>query len=413
MAVANAPQRQRKKALGLEFDVGLLLLAGALVLFGMMMVFSTTFDWSYSLSGFTSTTTVFLRQLRSLAVGAAVLFVFARVDYHYWRRWAVLAIGVTLALLIAVLFFGTRTFNATRSFASGSFQPGELAKLVIVLYLAIWLTSKSDKLKQFDYGLLPFAMIIGAVAGAILLEPDLSAAITVVLVGVTMYFLAGADILQMGLAGLLGGGAGFLVVQASDTGRSRLVDYLAGLEDLTKTDWHVQQALIAFIKGGWFGRGLGSSYQKFGFLPTPHTDSVFAIVGEEIGVIGCIAVIALFVGFVWRGLKIAREAQDDLGAVLAAGITCWIAYEALINVSVMVAILPFAGNALPFISYGGSSLVVMLAGVGLLLNISHQTHRREAEALPRRTRATFDYGRRNRRTRVSRAGRDASPATAD
>jgi cell division protein FtsW len=161
------------------------------------------------------------------------------------------------------------------------------------------------------------------------------------------------------------------------------------------------------VKGGWFGRGLGSSYQKFGFLPTPHTDSVFAIVGEEIGVIGCLALITLFVVFVWRGLKIASQAEDDLGALLAAGITCWIGFEALINVAVMVAILPFAGNALPFISYGGSSLVVTLAGVGLLLNVSHQT-RRQAEELPRRTRATFDYSRRHRRARVSRSGGRAS-----
>jgi cell division protein FtsW len=207
----------------------------------------------------------------------------------------------------------------------------------------------------------------------------------------------------MGLAGVLGGATGWVVMQASDTGRSRLVEYMAGLGDLTKTGWHVQQALIAFVKGGWFGRGLGSSYQKFGFLPTPHTDSVFAIVGEEIGVIGCLALIGLFVAFAWRGLRIASQAHDDLGALLAAGLTIWIAFEALVNMAVMVAVLPFAGNALPFISYGGSSLVVTLAGVGLLLNISHQTHQQDEE-LPRRTRASFDYSRRNRRARVSRTG---------
>ncbi|MBI3363012.1 MAG: cell division protein FtsW [Chloroflexi bacterium] len=403
MTVASAAQPQRKKALGLNFDVGLLLLVGWLTLFGMMMVFSTTFDWSYSLSDHTSTTVVFVRQLRSLAVGIIALFIFARVDYHYWRKWAVLAIVVTLGLLVAVLVVGGRNFGATRGFYNGSIQPSEIAKFMIVLYLAIWLTSKSDKLRQFSYGLVPFAIIVGAIAGAIMMEPDLSAALTVVLVGVTMYFLAGADLIQMALAAVLGGVGGWAVVQASSTGRNRLVEYVAGLQDLTKAGWHVQQALIAFVKGGWLGRGLGSSYQKFGFLPTPHTDSVFAIIGEEIGVVGCVAVIALFALLVWRGLKIAANAGDDLGAILAAGVTCWIAYEALINMAVMVAILPFAGNALPFISYGGSSLVASLAGVGLLLNISHQKYRQE-EDLPRRTRANFDYGRRDRRTRLSGAG---------
>ena len=189
---------------------------------------------------------------------------------------------------------------------------------------------------------------------------------------------------------------------SSATARARIAEYLAGLTNITETSGHVQQAIIAFINGGLFGRGLGESHQKFESLPTPHTDSVFAVVGEELGLVGCLCLIALFAVFVWRGSKIAVNAKDNLGAILAAGITTWIAFEALINIGVMVAALPFAGNALPFISYGGSSLVVMLAGVGLLLSISR--HDPEV-SIPRKTRAAFDYSRWNRRPRVPRAGR--------
>jgi cell division protein FtsW len=207
------------------------------------------------------------------------------------------------------------------------------------------------------------------------------------------------------------------VLQFYDTGRQRLADYLAGLQDLTQASWHVQQAAIAFVNGGIFGRGLGESHQKFGFLPTPHTDSIFAIVGEELGLLGCLLLIGLFVALAWRGFRIAAGARDQLGALLAAGIVCWVTLEALINIAVMVGVLPFAGNALPFISYGGSSLVVNLAAMGVLLSVSRREQ--QDESIPRKTRnsgllrrvlgqenarrdATHDISRRNRRGRVSR-----------
>ena len=152
-----------------------------------------------------------------------------------------------------------------------------------------------------------------------------------------------------------------------------------------QASWHIKQAAIAFVNGGGFGRGLGESHQKFGFLPTPHTDSIFAIIGEELGLIGCLFVIALFIVLVWRGFKIAAHAKDTLGALLAAGITCWVGLEALINVAVMVGAMPFAGNALPLVSYGGSNLVVTLIAMGILLNISR---RDESETIPRKTRHT-------------------------
>ena len=173
------------------------LVVGALVAFGLMMVYSTTFDWSYREFG--DPAVIFMRQLRWLGVGVVAMLVTARVPYHWWRRLSVLGMGGTLVGLVGVLVIGSMTFNAQRSFFNGSVQPSELAKLVVILYLAVWLDSKSDRLHELSYGLLPFGIIVGVVAGLILLQPDLSAAATVVIVAALMFFIAGADIVQMGL----------------------------------------------------------------------------------------------------------------------------------------------------------------------------------------------------------------------
>jgi cell division protein FtsW len=406
----------RKKIFGLPFDGMLIVVVGALVGFGLLMVYSTTFDWSYR--AYDDAAFIFLRQVSWLGLGAVAMTVTALMPYRWWPRLAVLLMGVTLAALILVLLVGTTRFNAQRSFFNGSVQPSELAKFVTILYLAVWLDSKSDRLHQLGYGIGPFGVIVGVIAALILAQPDLSAAATIVIIAAIMFFIGGADIVQMMIVAVAGTATAFGVLQFYDTGRQRLADYLAGLQDLTQASWHVQQAAIAFVNGGIFGRGLGESHQKFGFLPTPHTDSIFAIVGEELGLLGCLLLIGLFVALAWRGFRVAAGARDQLGALLAAGIVCWVTLEALINIAVMVGVLPFAGNALPFISYGGSSLVVNLAAMGVLLSVSRREQ--QDEAIPRKTRnsgllrrvlgqenarrdATHDFSRRNRRGRVSRA----------
>ncbi len=423
MTTAELPQTEtpaRPKTLGLPFDTLLLVVVGALVAFGLMMVYSTTFDWSYQ--EFRNPNTIFLRQLQWLGVGAAAMLVTARVRYHWWRRVAVLLLVGTLIALIGVLLFGSNAFGAQRSFFRGSVQPSELAKFVTIVYLAVWLDSKGDKIRAMGYGIVPFGVIVGLMAGMILLQPDLSAAATIVIVATLMFFVAGADLVQLALVGVLGTFTAWAVLQVSETGRQRLADYIAGLQDIKEASWHVQQAAIAFVNGGWFGRGLGESRQKFFALPTPHTDSIFAVIGEELGLIGCVFVIALFVALVYRGFKIAAQARDPLGALLASGIVCWVGLEALINVAVMVGAMPFAGNALPFISYGGSNLVMMLAAMGVLISISRRdvsdrpTRKTRSAGLQREDSrwsamqkvvryAADDIGGRNGRGRVSRTGR--------
>lgn len=413
MTTTELPQtesRARKKALGLPFDTLLLVVVGALLAFGMMMVYSSTFDWSYRQFG--DPNTIFMRQVQWLGVGLVGMLVAARMRYAWWRRVALLLMLVTLGALVWVLLFGSSTFNAQRSFFRGSVQPSELAKFATIIYLAVWLDSKRDKIREMSYGILPFAIIVGVITGLILLQPDLSAAATIVLVATLMFFAAGADMFQLGLVSAMGSLTAWAVLQVSETGRQRLADYLKGVEDITNASWHVQQAAVAFVNGGWFGRGLGESRQKFLALPTPHTDSIFAVIGEELGLLGCLFVILLFVALIWRGFKIASQSRDSLGAILAAGIVCWVGLEALINIAVMVGAMPFAGNALPFISYGGSSLVVTLTAMGVLINISRRDVSDPLVRAPRKTLATGslndatpNLGGRDRRGRLSRVVR--------
>ncbi len=401
----EAKPRAKRNASGLGFDVMLVVAVSGLIIFGLMMVYSATFDWAYQ--SFGDPAAIFVRQIGWVVVGIVAAVVGSRLNYHHLRRFALPIMAATILALMLVLILGSFRFNAVRSFLGGSIQPSEVAKLATVIYLSVWLASKGDKIRDLSYGLVPFGIIVGSIAFLILMQPDLSATLTVLILAFVMFYLAGADIFQLG--GVIAVGSATiwgllqLPVSVAETGRQRLADYIAGLQDLTQSSWHMQQSAVAFVNGGLFGRGLGESHQKFGFLPTPHTDSIFAVIGEELGLIGCLVVIGLFAILIWRGFRIAQTAIDPLGSMLAFGITFWIALEALINVAVMVGALPFAGNPLPFISYGGSNLVTTLAAVGILLNISR---RNEAEPLTRKIRAkAIDLGRWNRGRGLSRPGR--------
>jgi len=283
---------------------------------------------------------------------------------------------------------------------------------VTVIYLSVWLFAKKDQLSNISFGLLPLAMILGLVGGLIFLQPDISAVITVIFLGGTMFFLAGGDLRQIGLLLVLALLFGLIVVQFSPTGALRIHDYFLGLQDPTEGSYHVRRSFEAFLRGGWFGLGIGNARTKLTGLPVPPTDSIFAVVGEETGVIGSICVVCVYVIILWRGFVIARRAPDDMGALLAAGLSLWIVFEAFINMAVMVGLLPFAGNALPLISAGGSNLIVTLSALGILLNIS-----RLAEKSREKNGSTFnaivDLRRRDRRRRISRPRRPAGHGLQD
>jgi cell division protein FtsW len=352
------------------FDMPLLVVVVALIVFGLLMLYSAS--WDFSLGAYGKPMYMFTHQVAYLGLGLVAATILAFFDYHYWRKLVVPALAATIFLLVAVLFVET-LFGATRSFFNGSAQPSELAKLVSILYLSVWLYAKKQFLQDISLGLIPLGVILGVVCGLIGLQPDLSAAVTVLMLGGLLFFLAGGDLKQISVLLVVAVFAAWLVSAFSVTGRERVIDFLSGIKDPLQASYHVRRSFEAIVNGGWFGVGLGQSRSKFTGLPVAPTDSVFAVVAEEFGLFGSIALISLYGFLVWRGLVIARRAPDMLGTLLASGLVIWIASEALINIAVMVGLLPFAGNALPFISAGGSNLVTTLSAIGIIFNISRQT----------------------------------------
>ncbi|HJW90117.1 MAG TPA: putative peptidoglycan glycosyltransferase FtsW [Anaerolineales bacterium] len=395
-----------RRSVNLGIDVPLLLTVITLIVFGLLMVYSASSDYSMMVLG-EAPTFMFTRQLMWLSLGIVTAIVLTWLDYHRWQKLAIPVMIVAILALVGVLFVNEVINNATRTILGGSGQPSELGKLVIIIYLAVWLYAKRDQLSVVSFGIVPLGAILGLMGGLIFLQPDLSAATTIFILGGILFFLAGGDLRQIALLLILGLVVGWMVFRFHPTGSQRVADYLVSLKDFTQAPLHLSRSLEALVKGGWIGVGIGRADTKLTGLPVPPTDSIFAVVAEETGLFGAASVIGLYVLLMWRGLKIAQKAPDGLGKLLAAGLSLWIAVEALINMAVIVGLLPFAGNALPFISAGGSNLVVSLAAIGILLNISRMSARtRENEA--RTLDAVVDLRWRNRRRGISRTRRTES-----
>ncbi|HEY7983428.1 MAG TPA: putative lipid II flippase FtsW [Ktedonobacterales bacterium] len=346
----------------------------ALLALGLLMVLSAS-----QLSVASDPWYWFRKQALYAVVGLVALAIVARVDYHWWQRVTVWGMLATLALLLVVLVVGQSAYGAQRWLNLGifTFQPSEVAKLALALYLAHWLTGRDDQVRRFRDGLLPFAAMTGLVLALVLRQNDLGTAVVIAAMAVTLFVVAGANLLWLAPALAMGAGALALLVARSGVRRARLDAWLHPLPPgcADAASYQLCQGLISLGSGGWFGRGLGASLQKAGYLPNPFTDSIFAVIGEELGLMGCLLTLALFATLAFRGLRVCRRAPDRYGALLACGITTWLVAQALINVGSVVDAIPFTGVPLPLVSYGGSSLVVSLAAVGILLNISRTARR--------------------------------------
>jgi cell division protein FtsW len=319
------------------------------------------------------------RQMLYAAIGVVALLAGARVDYHHWRRVSVPALLTALALLLAVLVAGRTAYGAQRWLHLGpfTFQPSEVAKLALVIYLAHWLERRADSVRHLWDGLAPFALMAGLVLALVLMQNDLGTSVVIAATAVAMFVVAGANLLQLAPALVIGADALVLVVARSGVRRARLDAWLHPLPPgcADAASYQLCQGLISLGSGGWFGRGLGDSLQKAGYLPNPFTDSIFAVIGEELGLAGCLLTLGLFVVLAHRGLCISRRAPDRFGALLACGVTSWLVLQAMVNVGSVANAIPFSGVPLPLVSYGGSSLVVSLAAIGILLNISRSERR--------------------------------------
>lgn len=345
----------------------------ALIVFGLVALSSA--GVAISQSRFGDPYYFFRHQLLFGVLPGLVLMFFAqKIDYHFWKKFAFGFFAINLIFLVLVFIpgFGLNFQGASRWIKLGpfSFQPSEMLKLSLILYLAAWLEGKREKGADFFEGFVPFLAIVSVVGFLIIKQPDMGTLGIVVLIAMAVYFMSGARFQHLSF--MLGAGAlAFLALVKFESYRmSRLLVFLHPELDPRGIGYQINQALLAIGSGGIFGLGLGHSRQKFSYLPEPVGDSIFAIIAEELGLIGAAALVILFMIFALRGLKIAKNAPDVFGRLLAIGITSWIIFQALINISAISGLVPLTGITLPFISYGGTSIVFLMIGVGILLNIS-------------------------------------------
>jgi cell division protein FtsW len=389
-----------------RYDWGLLFAVTAMLGLGMVMVFSASYP--RGLEGFDDPSYFIMRQVAWLALGVVALLFGMRVSYTVWNRWSIPLMALALLALLGVIVFGTERFGATRTFVNGSIQPSELAKIIIIVYVSAWLTSKGRRIRNARAGLLPFGVLMGIVAVLIVLQPEISTAILIVVTAAVMLFIAGADIRQLLVVGLIAAFTFWLVITYSPYASDRVERYIASVGNpLNSEEWQVSQAVQALMRGGLFGRGVGNGLaQQSGFLPVSWSDNIYGVIGEELGLLGTLGVLLLFAVLAYRGLRIALRAPDNFGMLLATGITTMLILQALLNMAVIVAVAPPTGVTLPFISYGGSSLVASLFGIGVLLNISRfglDSSLRAAE-VGRYSYERIDLGRGDGRSRLPSTG---------
>jgi cell division protein FtsW len=317
-----------------------------------------------------------IKQAMWAALGLAAMSIAMRFDYRNYREpsfiW--LALGVVGFALLAVLF-GAPINGSRRWFGVGGFgvQPSELAKLSAIFFIAALLERRMDRIDEIPYALVPIAVVVAGLIGLILLEPDLGTAMTVLLIAATMVFAAGISYRYVVGAALCGLPVVYFILMGAAYRRRRLMAFWDPWSDPLGDGFQVIQSLIAVGSGGVLGRGFMTGVQKLFYLPEPHTDFIFAVIGEEFGLIGTTFVLLCFGVIAWRGMKIATEAPDRFGAFLAVGLTTMMVVQALFNISVVLGLVPTKGIPLPFVSSGGSSLLISLLGMGILLNVSQHT----------------------------------------
>ncbi|HEY3127812.1 MAG TPA: putative lipid II flippase FtsW [Candidatus Limnocylindria bacterium] len=372
-----------------SYDLVLVVVILALTLLGIAMV--------YSASGIKALDALdeprYFLGWQSLwaALGLVGMLAATRIDYHRYRTLALPLLVGALALLAAVLVpgLGTTVNGAARWLRAGpvGLQPAEFAKLALILYLAFWLGARRDRIERGGT-VIGFVVITGLVGALVFAEPDLGTAIVIGAIALAMYFVAGARLWMFAALALLSTVLAFAGALAHPERVERLMTFIDPWKDPRDAGYQAIQALYGLALGGLSGEGLGAGREKFGFLPFPYTDSIFAILGDELGLIGTLAVIMLFLVLAYRGVRIALRAPDAMGALIATGITTWLVFQAWVNMAVVASLIPMTGITLPFISYGGSSLCVGLIAVGILLNVGRQAARAPATVsrAPRRRR---------------------------
>ena len=359
-----------------QCDLPLLVITLVLSGVGILAIFSASAPYGYV--GKAATYQWAINQLKWFGLGMLFLFVTSKIDYHFYRKLdRVIVVFIILSLLLVFapkLGRPIRGVHRWITFGSFQVQPSELAKLGIVIYLSCSLVRKKDKIDSFVSGFLPYFITLSFIFFLVMIEPDLGSALIIVATGFVVLYAGRVKMSHILYVTMLAAIPLYFSIFEIGYRKDRILGFLDPESDRLGIGFQPLHLKMSLGSGGLFGLGPGQGEQKLFYLPTPHTDSIFAVIGEEFGLVGTSCILLMFILFTVRGITIARGANDDLGKLLAVGLTCLIGIQALINMGVATVVLPTTGSALPFISYGGSSLLTSLMAVGILLNVSKKQH---------------------------------------
>ncbi|NLB81301.1 MAG: putative lipid II flippase FtsW [Clostridiaceae bacterium] len=353
-----------------QLDFQFLIIVMSLLAFGLIMVFSAS---SESARHNYSNAYYFIQKQVIWAVISIISMVFfINFDYRRFRKLAFPILFTSLLLLIAVLFIGEEIKGGKRWINLGfsSVQPSEIAKIALIIFFARSLSNNPGILSSFWRGLMPYLVVLGVFAVLLMLEPHFSGMVVLLSIGLIMLFVAGAKISHLLMLGSPVVAVGWYLIVSSEYRYARITAFLDPFKDKLGDGWQIIQSLYAIGSGGIFGLGLGRSRQKFLYIPEPHNDFIFSILCEELGFIGALLAILLFAALIWRGIKIAMTAPDTFGSLIALGITALVAVEVIINIAIVTSSMPVTGMPLPFFSYGGTALLIIMSCMGIMLNIS-------------------------------------------
>ncbi|HEY2428131.1 MAG TPA: putative lipid II flippase FtsW [Acidimicrobiales bacterium] len=379
-AVATTGARRRSVAVAQPSPAanqGYVLLLGLialLTLIGLVMVLSASSDQAILHGG--SPWTYFEKQVMWVTIGTGALACFTLVDYRRWRRWSLPLLALVMFLLVAVCVphIGVVVNGSRRWLGVGSlqFQPSEIAKLGLILFAADLLARRADRMHDTRFTFRPVAGVVFVMAALVMYQPDMGTTIVICAIAAAILFVAGTPARTLALAGGVAGACAGVMGIVAPYRLHRLLSFLHPQKDAGNTGYQAVQARYGMAAGHLFGVGLGAGREKTGYLPNAHTDFIFAVIGEEVGLVGCLVVVSLFVALAVLGVRAAVRAPDRFGTLLATGITAWILVQAIVNIGAVVGLLPVTGVPLPFVSFGGSSMVITMAGVGILANVARQ-----------------------------------------